>query len=84
MLRFHLGNGPLWDWIWQPPLLGDSYEIANKFHTAVSRTMFRIPLLDLVRFALGYDNASNPKALFSAARDVSSGLRDKFQSSSKG
>jgi hypothetical protein len=79
VLRFPSGNGAPWDWNWQPPLSGDPYEIANEFHIAVSRAMFRIPILDLVRFALGYNNALYVKSLCSAARDVSSGLRSKFQ-----
>lgn len=79
VLRFPSGNSAPWDWNWQPPLSGDPYEIANDFHTVVSRAMFRIPLLDLARFALGYNNAPYAKSLCSAARDVSSGLRTEFE-----
>ncbi|CAG8977994.1 hypothetical protein HYALB_00000663 [Hymenoscyphus albidus] len=48
VLRYPPGYGVSWDWNWEMPLTGDPGEIANEFHAAVCRAVFRIPLLDFV------------------------------------
>jgi hypothetical protein len=79
-LRFPSGYDAPWDWNWQPPLSGNPYEIAAEFHAAVSRAVFRIPLLDFVKYALGYDTkALFVKSLFDATRDVCDSLQRAFR-----
>jgi hypothetical protein len=66
-----------WDWNWQPPLLrlGDPRKIADDFHAAVCRAVFRVPLFDFVKCALGYNSrALFVESLLNAARDVRSSL----------
>jgi hypothetical protein len=43
-----------WNWNW--PLSGDPHQIANDFHTVVSRAVFGVPLFDFVKCALGYNS----------------------------
>ncbi|KAH6666053.1 hypothetical protein B0J14DRAFT_568641 [Halenospora varia] len=52
-----------WDWNWQPPLSGDPRGVADEFHMAACRAVFRVPFLDFVKLALGYDNALFVKRL---------------------
>ena len=54
VLRFLSTSGASWDLNWQPPLAGDPQEIADQLHTAVSRAVFRVPLREWVKYALGY------------------------------
>lgn len=44
-----------WDWNWQPFLSRTAPEIAIHLHTVVCRAVFRIPLLDFVKWAIGFD-----------------------------
>lgn len=67
------GESP-WDWNWQPPFTGTTSEIADEFHVAVCRAVFRVPFLDFVNWALG-SNALFVESLLNAVRDV----RDRFQ-----
>ena len=74
-----LGYGePPWDWNWQPPLLGTASKIADEFHAAVCRAVFRIPFIDFVKWALGF-NALFVRSLFNAVcegqKDYDSDLR---------
>ncbi|KAH6696538.1 hypothetical protein BKA61DRAFT_662440 [Leptodontidium sp. MPI-SDFR-AT-0119] len=79
VLRFSSGYQAPWDWDWRPSLFGNPWEIADEFHTVVTRAVFRIPTLDFVRYALGYeDKAPFIRSLFSAVRDVCSNLRSRF------
>ncbi|TVY37821.1 hypothetical protein LOCC1_G008416, partial [Lachnellula occidentalis] len=54
--RMPLGYGESpWDWNWQPPRSGIASKIADEFHAAVGRAIFRIPFFDFVKWALGSD-----------------------------
>jgi hypothetical protein len=78
-LRFP-GYGVPWDRNWQPPLSGDPYKIADEFHAAVCRAVFRVPPLDFVKCALGYNSkAVSAEALLNAACEVRNSLRRAFQ-----
>jgi len=63
-----------WDWNWEPLHAGTASEIADEFHAAVCRAVFRIPFLDFVKWALGY-RAPFVTSLFDAVCDV----RDRLQ-----
>ena len=79
VLRFSSGYQAPWDWDWRPPLFGDPCEIADEIHTVVTRAVFRIPTLDFVRYALGYENkALFIRSLFGAVRDLCSTLQTRF------
>lgn len=70
-----------WDWNWQPPLSGDPSEIAYDFHTIVSRAVFRVPLSDFVKCALGHSTqAISVGALLSAVCDVRDSLQGSIHS----
>jgi hypothetical protein len=80
VLRFPSGCSASWDWNWQPPRSGDPHKIADDFHAAVCRAVFRIPLSDFVKYALGYNSkALSVVSLFNAACDVRSSLQTAFQ-----
>lgn len=80
VLRFPPGYGVPWDRNWQPPLSGDPYEIADEFHAAVCRAVFRVPPLDFVKCALGYNSkAISAESLLNAACEVRNSLRRTFQ-----
>lgn len=72
------GESP-WDWNWQSPLLGTASEIADKFHAAVCRAVFRIPFLDFVKWALGSD-ALFVGSLFNTVCDVCDRLQSEIAS----
>lgn len=78
-LRFPSGYRAPWDWNWQPPLSGDPSKIADDFHAAVCRAVFRVPLFNFVRYALGYSKALSIESLLIATRDVRTSLQSKFQ-----
>jgi hypothetical protein len=73
-------GGAPWDWNWQPPLSGIASEIADEFHMAVCRAVFRIAFLDFVKWALGCD-ALFIRSLFNAVRDVRNRLQREIQDS---
>lgn len=84
VLRYPPGYGVSWDWNWQLPLSGDPCEIANEFHTAVCRAVFRVPLLDFVRCSFGYNSkALSIKFLLDAVCKVRDSLRQAFQNHSE-
>jgi hypothetical protein len=66
------GESP-WDWNWNPPCSGTASQIVDEFHVAVCRAVFRIPFLDLVKWALEFD-ALFVSSLFAAVDDVSNKL----------
>jgi hypothetical protein len=78
-LRFPSGYRAPWDWNWQPPLSGDPRKIADDFHAAVCRAVFRVPLFDFVKCALGYSKALFIESLLNAVRDVRTSLQSAFQ-----
>jgi hypothetical protein len=78
-LRFPPGHHTPWDWDWQPPLSGDPRKIADGFHAAVYRAVFRVPPFDLVKCALRYSKPIFLESLLNAARDVRSSLQSIFQ-----
>jgi hypothetical protein len=67
------GEAP-WDWNWQPPLAGSASKIADEFHAAVCRAVFRIPFVEFVKWILGSDSLF-VRSLFGAVCDV----RDQLQ-----
>jgi hypothetical protein len=69
-----------WDHNWQPPLLENPDQIADQFHAAVCRAVFRVPPLDFVKCALGYNSkAFSAESLLNAACEVRNSLRRAFQ-----
>jgi len=82
VIRMPLGYGESpWDWNWQSPLSGTPSEIANEFHSAISRAIFRVPFFDFVKYTLGYSNALFVKSLISAVCDVRDSLQREIQHS---
>jgi hypothetical protein len=78
-LRFPSGYRAPWDWNWQLPLSGDPRKIADDFHAAVCRAVFRVPLFDFVKCALGYSKALFIESLLNAVRDVRTSLQSAFR-----
>ncbi|PVH75955.1 hypothetical protein DL98DRAFT_642514 [Cadophora sp. DSE1049] len=63
-----------WDWNWQPFLSRTAPEIAIELHAVVCRAVFRIPFLDFVKWAIGFDILL-VRSLFNTVYDVCSSLR---------
>jgi hypothetical protein len=68
-----------WDWNWQPPLSGDPRKIADDFHAAACGAVFRVPLFDFVKCALGYIKALFIESLLNTARDIRTSLQSAFR-----
>jgi hypothetical protein len=61
-------------------MAGNPPEIADQLHAAVSRAVFRVPLGDWVKYALGY-KAVVVESLLASLCDIRDGLQMAFQDS---
>ncbi|KAN0089255.1 hypothetical protein V8E51_019515 [Hyaloscypha variabilis] len=69
----------LWRALRFPSGYRDPVKIADDFHAAVCRAVFRVPPFDFVKSALGYSEALFIESLLNAARDVRTGLQSAFR-----